>query len=163
MQRADAVFVGHEGDPPPVGGKGELVHVPGETVAQEAVALAEQREIRESSHLRALVGREIDPLAVAAEPRSAPAVGDRVCAGRREQRLHAGGDVGQPEVALVHRDRLVQQDRAVVWCPVERRKPAAHELDHQAIGPRIGGVHHPQVQVPTIASGGHIGVAVALV
>ena len=161
-QHAEPRFVGHEGDGASVGRQVELVHVPRDAAREKPIASRGEVQVGEALELRPAVGRDVDALAVATE--LSCAVGDAVARLlRREQRFRTARDVDEPEIAFVDGDRLRQQDLAVVRGPVGRLIAAAFQLEHHAVARRLGRVHHPQVQVASVAARGHVGVTVALV
>src|SRR5207302_1311177 len=82
---------------------------------------------------------------------------------RRGQRFRTARAVDEPEIAFVDGDRLRQQDLAVVRGPVGGLIAAALQLEHHAVARRLGRVHHPKVQIASVAPRGHVGVTVALV
>ena len=161
-QHAEPRFVGHEGDGASVGRQVELVHVPRDAAREEPIASRCEVQVGEALELRLAVGRDVDALAVATE--LSRAVGDAVARLlRREQRFRTARDVDEPEIAFVDGDRLRQQDLAVVRGPVGGLIAAALQLEHHAVARRLGRVHHPQVQIASVAARGHVGVTVALV
>ena len=129
---------------------------------QVAVLARRELEVGQPLELGLLVGRHVQPLAVGAE--GGAAVGHLLGAALRgDERLLARGDVDEPEVALVDRDRLEHHELLVVGRPVGSEPAAALHLEHHPRGGRVLRVHHVDVAVGSVAPGRAEGHAVALV
>src|SRR4029077_15962468 len=74
-----------------------------------------------------------------------------------------GGDIHQPQIALIGGDLLQHQQLLVVGLPIEHTPTAALQLQQHAVGFGIGGVHDPDIGVLASAASGAVGEAIVVI
>ena len=158
-QHVDAVLVGDERHERAVGRELEPVHVPRDGARQDRLLAGREVEAHEPRELRALVGHDEERLAVLRELRRL--VRDLLGGLRRQQLLAAGGCVDEPQVRLVRRDPLAEDERLVVGGEVLDAPAAALDLRHEPVGLRVFGVHDVDIAVLAGAPRRAVGDAIA--
>ena len=64
--------------------------------------------------------------------------------------------VHQPEIGLIDRKCFQQEDVLVVRRPIKRLPSATFQFRQQVICFRVGGIHDPQIGIPSGAPRGHV-------
>jgi hypothetical protein len=112
MKRRFPIFVARDGDLFSVGRNLRFENVPRNVRSQYRCRVRGDVDLRQPPKLRVTIGDGIDALPVSAE--DGVSVRDRRIRLRRELRLLSGADIDEPDVTLVDRDLLLDQDRRVV-------------------------------------------------
>src|SRR6266702_4599640 len=115
MQSRLAVLVADDGDRLAVGRKLRFGNVPWNLRSQECMTMSGDIDPGQSPELRIAVRDGVDALAVPAKV--SVAVSDRSRTLRSEKRFLSVHDVDEPQIALVDRNLLKNQDRRIVGRP----------------------------------------------
>ena len=131
-------------------------------VGQVSVLFRRQINASQPMKLRVAVGGDINSLAILAEPGSS--VRNLFCSTLRgDQRPLSRDQVQQPEITFIGGDVFTDQQFAIVGEKIEGAPAATLHLRQHPVGFRIRGIHHPQINVLSIAPGRAINKLVARV
>ena len=157
MEPADSVLIRREHHTIPIRRKRERLDVPLNVVREKLVTARLEIEICKALEFRSAIRYVIDALSILAELRIRAVENRFAVTRRRDQLLCAGLDIERPEIALVSRSEIRQDQLAIVRRPIEHGPIFTRKLSDHVVRFWVVRIDHVDIQILPVAPVRRIG------